>query len=491
MYFQMAYSISSNDQKARYGIAIKLLNSGENNDGKNKIRFNGLESVIQDRDDLKALSQAQTAETNPEDTKLTVKRIIDTIAEVAKLSLEAAPEKDFKQLLKQKNQESLLRVDGSMAAGVYNEGATLIKSDYFTGKMDKKDTVKAEASGMTYFEILDPNKTKAGLKEYFKYGEGEDKAPTAFDLKQAIYDAVQEKLQASDKTQIQSLDQTAIKKLINVQLHNDGDYASRASALEAKVDPVNLNLRDKNVVNLIMDDRWDNITFGVKYNGKTGFKTQINPEDCVSPPLFQEKYKALEVFQDNLGMQGQGGQPIKSDYAYKSIANGAAHDPAGATAYALRFIYLNAQSNKKDNFGSLQDCFKIINSNDGEFKKSSISQMSNSSEINSESLLKLAKEGDKFAQKLFITSAVRAAERVKYRIENSKDPENDKLIKKPALISITGEYASKMFAIPGVLEAFTKTVNEGKILQKTPVRIYNPELNGADIINKQLIKANS
>jgi hypothetical protein len=341
---------------------------------------------------------------------------------------------------------------------------------------------------MTYFEILDPDKAEAGLKKYFKYGEGEDKAPTAFDLKQAIYNAVQEKLKTSDNNFIKDLDKEKIQKLINVQLHNDGDYASRASALEAKVDPVKLNLKDKNVVNLIMDDRWDNITFGVKYNGQTGFQTQINPEDCVSPPLFQEKYKALEVFQDNLSMQGQHGQQIKSDYAYKSIANGAEHDPAGATAYAQRFIYLNAQSNKKDDFGSLQDCFKILNSNQKEFNKSAISKMNETSEINSESLLKLAKEGDQFAQKLFITSAVRAAERVKYRIENSKDPENDKLIKKPALISITGEYASQMFAIPRVLEAFTKTVNAGKILQQTPVRVYNPELNGADTINKALTK---
>ncbi|MEB3314850.1 MAG: hypothetical protein VKK32_01375 [Candidatus Melainabacteria bacterium] len=482
----MAYSISSNDQPARYGIAIKLLNSGENNDGKNKIRFNGLEAVIKDRDDLKALSQAQTAEINTEDKKLTVKRIIDTIAEVARLSLEASSEKDLKKLLEPKNQESLLRVDGSMAAGVYNEGATLIKSDYFTGNMERKETVKPEASGMTYFEILDPNKTDEGLKKYFKYGEGEDQAPTAFDLKQAIYDAVQEKLKTSDNNFIKDLDKAKIQKLINVQLHNDGDYASRASALEASTSG-RLNLKKKNIVNLIMDDRWDNITFGVKYNGQTGFKTQINPEDCVSPPLFQEKYKALEVFQDNLSMQGQHGQQIKSDYAYKSIANGAEHDPAGATAYAQRFIYLNGQSDQEDQFGSLKECLRIINSTEEEFKKSSISTMKNSSEINSESLLELAQGGDAFAQKLFITSAIRAAERVKHRIEKSKDPENDKLINKPALISITGEYASKMFAIPGVLKAFDRTVNADR-KQPIPVRIYNPELNGADIINKQLIK---
>ncbi len=101
----------------------------------------------------------------------------------------------------------------------------------------------------------------------------------------------------------------------------------------------------------------------------------------------------------------------------------------------------------------------------------------------------MLKEGDTFAQKLFITSAVRAAERVKYRIENSKDPENDQFIKRPALISITGEYASKMFVIPGVLKAFTQTVNEGAKTTPPPpdqIKIYNPELNGADTINKAL-----
>lgn len=160
----MAYSIASNDQPARYGIAIKLLNSGEKNDGKNQIRFNGLDQVLSSRKDLKALSQAQTAEIDTEDKKLTVKRIIDTIAEVAKLSLEASSEKDLKELLKAENQASLLRIDGSMAAGVYNEGATLIESDYFTGNMSERKIVKPETSGMTYFEILDPKKTDEGLK---------------------------------------------------------------------------------------------------------------------------------------------------------------------------------------------------------------------------------------------------------------------------------------------------------------------------------------
>jgi hypothetical protein len=115
--------------------------------------------------------------------------------------------------------------------------------------------------------------------------------------------------------------------------------------------------------------------------------------------------------------------------------------------------------------------------------------MNNSSGINSESLLELAQEGDTFAQKLFITSAVRAAERVKYRIENSKDPENDQFIKEPALISITGEYASKMFVIPGVLKAFTETVNlSERRTPPAPIKISNPELNGADTINKALTK---
>ena len=378
-----------------------------------------------------------------------------------------------------------------MAAGVYNEGATIIKSDYFNGETQNQETVTPETSGMTYFEILDPNTVEDRLQKYFKYGESQDRPPTAFDLKQAIYDAVQEKLRTSSQSTIQNLSLPQIKKLINVQLHNDGDYASRASALEAKTSEA-LQEGD-NVVNLIMDDRWHNINLGIEYNGSTGFRTQINPEDCVSPPLFQEKYRALEVFQDPLSMQGQNGQPIKSDYAYKSIANGAEHDPAGATAYAQRFIYLNVQSNKKDDFGSLQDCFKIINSNQKEFNRSAISKMNETSNINSESLLKLAKEGDKFAEKLFITSAIRAAERVKYRIENSKDPENDELIEKPALISITGEYASKMFAIPGVLEAFTETVNssERRRTPPPPIRISNPELNGADIINKQLTKTST
>jgi hypothetical protein len=481
----MAYSIPSNNEKARYGISIKLLNSGSNNDGKNKINFNGLKRVIKDkdRDALQALSQAQ-AGTNTEDTRLTVKRIIDTIAEVAKLSLEASSPQDLNQLLEEENQTSLLRIDGSMAAGVYNEDATLIKSDYFRGKMDDKDTVKPAASGMTYFEILDPNTAELGLKKYFKYGEGEERPPTAFDLKQAIYDAVQEKLGTSSQTTIRGLSLPQIKKLINVQLHNDGDYASRASALEASTSQT---LREgDNVVNLIMDDRWHNINLGLGYNGSTGFRTQINPEDCVSPPLSAEKYKALEVFQDPLRMQGQGGQPIQSDYAYKSIANGAEHDPAGATAYAQRFIYLN--TNQEDKFGSLQDCLRIINSTQEEFDNSTISRMLETSDINSESLLELAQEGDTFAQKLFITSAVRAAERVKYRIENSKDPENNQIIKKPALISITGEYASKMFGIPGVLEAFTKTVNKGAKTPPPPaqIKIFNPELNGANTINKAL-----
>jgi hypothetical protein len=480
----MAYSISSNGQQAHYGIAIKLLDSG--NDGKNKINFNGLKTVIKDREALQALSQAQ-AGTNTEDTRLTVKRIIDTIAEVAKLSLEASSPQDLNQLLEEENQTSLLRIDGSMAAGVYNEGATLIKSDYFRGKMDDKETVTPEQSGMTYFEILDPSTAELGLKKYFKYGEGEERPPTAFDLKQAIYDAVQEQLKTSERIEIKSLNQTAIKKLINVQLHNDGDYALRASALEAEASGA-LQEGD-NVVNLIVDDRWHNINLGIEYNGSTGFRTQINPEDCVSPPLFQEKYKALEVFQDPLRMQGQGGQPIQSDYAYKSIANGAAHDPAGATAYAQRFIYLNGRTNQEDEFGSLQDCLRITNSTQEEFKKSSISTMNNSSKINSESLLELAQEGDTFAQKLFITSAVRAAERVKYRIENSKDPENDQFIKEPALISITGEYASKMFVIPGVLKAFTETVNlSERRTPPAPIKISNPELNGADTINKALTK---
>ena len=481
----MAYSISSNGQQARYGIAIKLLDSG--NDGKNKINFNGLKTVIKDREPLQALSQAQ-AGTNTEDTRLTVKRIIDTIAEVAKLSLEASLEKDLNQLLEEENQTSLLRIDGSMAAGVYNEGATLIKSDYFRGKMDDKDTVKPAASGMTYFEILDPNTVDEDLKKYFKYGEGEERPPTAFDLKQAIYDAIQAKLGTSSQTTIRDLSLPQIKKLINVQLHNDGDYALRASSVLAASTGQTLQ-EGHNVVNLIMDDRWHNINLGIEYNGSTGFRTQINPEDCVSPPLSAKKYKALEVFQDPLRMQGQGGQPIQSDYAYKSIANGAAHDPAGATAYAQRFIYLNGQTNQKDKFGSLQDCLRITNSTQEEFKKSSISTMNNSSKINSESLLKLAQAGDTFAQKLFITSAVRAAERVKYRIENSKDPENDQIIKKPALISITGEYASKMFAIPGVLEAFTETVNlSERRTPPAPIKISNPELNGADTINKALTK---
>jgi hypothetical protein len=484
MYYQMAYSIPSNDQPARYGISIKLLNSGAN-DGKNQFRFNGLNQVLKDRNKLKELSQAQTSGIDTEDRKLTVKRIIDTIAEVAKLSLEASSPEDLEQLLKADNQTSLLRIDGSMAAGVYNEGATTIKSDYFNGKTQNQEAVTHKTSGMTYFEILDPDKTDEGLKKYFKYGEGQDRLPTAFDLKQAIYDAVQKKLKTSDKTEIRSLNQTEIKKLINVQLHNDGDYASRASALEAEASGA-LQEGD-NVVNLIMDDRWHNINLGIEYNGSTGFRTQINPEDCVSPPLFQEKYQALEVFQEPLSMQGQNGEPIKSDYAYKSIANGAEHDPAGATAYAQRFIYLNGQINKEDNFGSLQECLRIINSTEEEFNNSSISTMKNSSEINSELLLELAQGGDAFAQKLFITSAIRAAERVKHRIENSKDPENDKLIDKPALISITGEYASKMFRIPGVLEAFTETVNSSeKRTPPVPIRISNPELNGAHIINKAL-----
>ena len=481
----MAYFIRSSDEPARYGISIKLLNSGANNDGKNQIRFNRLNQVLKNRKDLEALSQAQTSGIDTEDRKLTVKRIIDTVAEVAKLSLEARSSEDLEQLLEADNQTSLLRIDGSMAAGVYNEGATTIKSDYFNGETQNQETVTPETSGMTYFEILDPNTVEDRLQKYFKYGESQDRPPTAFDLKQAIYDAVQEKLRTSSKSTIQNLSLPQIKKLINVQLHNDGDYASRASALEAKTSEA-LQEGD-NVVNLIIDKRWHNINLGIEYNGSTGFRTQINPEDCVSPPLFQKKYRALEVFQDPLSMQGQNGQPIKSKYAYKSIANGAEHDPAGATAYAQRFIYLNAQSDQEDDFGSLQDCFKIINSNQKEFNRSAISKMNETSNINSESLLKLAKEGDKFAEKLFITSAIRAAERVKYRIENSKDPENDKLIEKPALISITGEYASKMFAIPGVLKAFTETVNlSERRTPPAPIRISNPQLNGADIINKAL-----
>jgi hypothetical protein len=49
-----------------------------------------------------------------------------------------------------------------------------------------------------------------------------------------------------------------------------------------------------------------------------------------------------------------------------------------------------------------------------------------------------------------------------------------------------------MFAIPGVLKAFTETVNlSERRTPPVPIRISNPELNGADIINKQLTKTST